>query len=124
MLPVFSVILEYRMDGRNYSARPTVSLCTACAFCTLAISKQTQTRSSLFTLTIPVVAYNRARVQKSTYAKLIQEDRNNIFHGFKIHSQTKKLQYGSLNYLKIAFKSILSPCTSYISCDQKTCCSV
>ena len=24
MLPVFSVILEHRMDGRNFSARPTV----------------------------------------------------------------------------------------------------
>ena len=49
MLPVFSVILEYRMNGRNSSDRPTVrpqSSYTACAFCTLAISKQTQTRSS------------------------------------------------------------------------------
>ena len=121
MLPVFSVILEYRMDGRTLlpSQQLDHSLSTECAFCTLAISKQTQTRSSLFILTIPVVAYNRARVQKSTGVKLIQGDRNNTFRGFKIHSQTKKLQYGSLHYLKIPFKSVLSPCTSCISCDKK-----
>ena len=33
MLPVFSVILEYRKDGRNTSDRPA---------CTLAISRQTR----------------------------------------------------------------------------------
>ena len=42
MLPVFSVVLEYRMNGRNSSARPTVRPQSACAFCTLAISKQTK----------------------------------------------------------------------------------
>ena len=86
MLHVFSVVLEYCMDGSIGALLPGQllghSLCTACAFCTLAISKQTQTRSSLFSCTIPVVAYNRARVQKSTDAKLIQGDINNVFRGF------------------------------------------
>ena len=103
MLPVFSGFLSIAwMVGTLLPGQQLGhSLCTACAF-------------------IPVVAYNRARVQKSTDAKLIQGDRNNIIRGFKIHSQTRKLQYGSLNYLKIAFKFVLSPCTSYISCDKKT----
>ena len=35
------------------------------------------------------------------------------------HSQTKKLQYASFKYMKLAFKSVLSPCTSYISCYKK-----
>ena len=58
MLSVFSVILEYRMDGKHSSDRPTVGH----AFCTLAISKQTQARSFLFSRTIPVAAYNRAHI--------------------------------------------------------------
>ena len=50
------------------------------------------------------------------------KDRNNVFRGFHkhIHSQTKKLQYASLKYLKIAFKSVLSPYTCYVSCNKKT----
>ena len=31
-----------------------------------------------------------------------------------MHSQTKKVQYASLKYLKLAFKSVLSTCTSNI----------
>ena len=90
MLHVFYVILEYRTDYRNFLTAKWLghSLCTACAFCTLAISNQTQTRSSLFISTIPVAVYNRARVLNSTDAKLIQGDRNNVFVDFKyIHKQ-------------------------------------
>ena len=35
MLPVFSVILEYRMDGRNSSDRPTVRPQSLCCMCIL-----------------------------------------------------------------------------------------
>ena len=60
-------------------------------------------------------AYSLCRVDP----KLIQGDRNNIFRGFYIHSQTKKVQYTLLKDLKIAFRSVLVLYTSYISCNKK-----
>ena len=52
MLPVFSVILEYRKDDKNSSDRPTVRpqfLYCMYSLCSRHVNiKQTQTRSSLF----------------------------------------------------------------------------
>ena len=59
MLPVFSVILEYCMDGRNSSARPPVRPVSV-LFVHSALSPF-QSKSKHVHL-YPVVAYNRPRV--------------------------------------------------------------
>ena len=70
MLPVFSVILEYRMDGRNSSDRPTVSPQFLYCMCILHSRhfKATQTRSFL----------NHSRIELTYFMdfKYIHKQRN------------------------------------------------
>ena len=87
MLRVFSVILEYHMDGRNSSARPTVR--QQSLYCMYILQsrhfKANPTFANMFIfiqLNHTSCSLNRARVQKSTDAKLMQRDRNNVFRGF------------------------------------------
>ena len=76
MLYVFSLILGYRMDGRNSSVRSAVRPQSLYCMCILH-SRHFQSKPKHVHLysaepLMPVVAYHRARVYKSTDAKLIQ----------------------------------------------------
>ena len=64
MFPVFSVILEYRMDSRKFSARTTVRPQSLYFMCILHARhfKANPNTFIFIQLTISVVAYNGTRV--------------------------------------------------------------
>ena len=83
MLPVFSVILEYHMDGRNSSDRAMVRPQSLYCMCILhSCHFKANPNTSIFEpYQLQLVTEHLFRSQ-STDAKLIQGDRINVFHGF------------------------------------------
>ena len=81
MLPVFSAILEYHKNGRNSSDRPTIRPQSLyCMYSLHSCHFKANPNTFIFIhLNHTSAAYYKARVWKSTDAKLIQGDRNNVF---------------------------------------------